>query len=78
MYKRQGAIKDEIMDTEELSYKLVERLQKYYACLLYTSMETVVTNAKIMLDKTPDLLPALKKAKVVDSGGCLLYTSRCV
>lgn len=26
-----GAIKDEIMDTEELSYKLVERLQKYYA-----------------------------------------------
>ena len=26
-----GAIKDEIMDTEELSYKLVERLQKHYA-----------------------------------------------
>lgn len=25
-----GAIKDEIMDTEELSYKLVERLQMYY------------------------------------------------
>lgn len=36
-------------------------------------METVVTNAKIMLDKTPDLLPALKKAKVVDSGGMGLY-----
>ena len=36
-------------------------------------METVVTNAKIMLDKTPDLLPALKKAKVVDSGGIGLY-----
>lgn len=29
--------------------------------------------AKIMLDKTPDLLPALKKAKVVDSGGMGLY-----
>ena len=26
-----------------------------------------------MLDKTPDLLPALKKAKVVDSGGMGLY-----
>ena len=36
-------------------------------------MEIVVTNAKIMLDKTPDLLPALKKAKVVDSGGMGLY-----
>ena len=36
-------------------------------------METVVINAKIMLDKTPDLLPALKKAKVVDSGGMGLY-----
>ena len=26
-----GAIKDEILDTEELSYRLVERLQKHYA-----------------------------------------------
>lgn len=26
-----GAIKDEIMDTEEFSYRLVERLQKHYA-----------------------------------------------
>ena len=26
-----GAIKDEIMDTEELAYRLVERLQKHYA-----------------------------------------------
>lgn len=29
--------------------------------------------AKVMLDKTPELLPALKKAKVVDSGGMGLY-----
>lgn len=36
-------------------------------------MEVIVTEAKIMLDKTPDLLPALKKAKVVDSGGMGLY-----
>lgn len=34
--------------------------------------ETVV-EAKVMLDKTPDLLSALKKAKVVDSGGMGLY-----
>lgn len=33
----------------------------------------VVSESKVMLDKTPDLLPALKKAKVVDSGGMGLY-----
>ena len=33
----------------------------------------IVVEAKVMLDKTPDLLPALKKAKVVDSGGMGLY-----
>ena len=33
----------------------------------------IVVESKIMLDKTPDLLPALKKAKVVDSGGMGLY-----
>lgn len=32
-------------------------------------MEIVCTESKIMLDKTPEMLPALKKAKVVDSGG---------
>lgn len=36
-------------------------------------MEEVTKAAKVMLDKTPDLLPALKKAKVVDSGGMGLY-----
>ena len=36
-------------------------------------MEEVTAEAKIMLDKTPELLPALKKAKVVDSGGMGLY-----
>lgn len=36
-------------------------------------LDTIVKEAKIMLDKTPDLLPALKKAKVVDSGGMGLY-----
>lgn len=36
-------------------------------------MGVIVREAKIMLDKTPELLPALKKAKVVDSGGMGLY-----
>lgn len=36
-------------------------------------MEEVTNSAKVMLDKTPELLPALKKAKVVDSGGMGLY-----
>ena len=36
-------------------------------------LNEVVKEAKLMLDRTPDLLPALKKAKVVDSGGMGLY-----
>ena len=36
-------------------------------------LNEVVKEAKVMLDRTPDLLPALKKAKVVDSGGIGLY-----
>ena len=36
-------------------------------------MEEVTVAAKVMLDKTPEMLPALKKAKVVDSGGMGLY-----
>lgn len=36
-------------------------------------LEKSTVAAKEMLDKTPELLPALKKAKVVDSGGMGLY-----
>ena len=36
-------------------------------------LNEVVKEAKVMVDRTPDLLPALKKAKVVDSGGMGLY-----
>ena len=36
-------------------------------------LSEIVVEAKVMLDRTPDLLPALKKAKVVDSGGMGLY-----
>ncbi|AJG97895.1 dihydroxyacetone kinase [Clostridium beijerinckii] len=36
-------------------------------------MEDITVKSKEMLDRTPELLPALKKAKVVDSGGMGLY-----
>lgn len=36
---------------------------------LVTLMEEVCNQSEIMLDKTPDMLPALKEAKVVDAGG---------
>lgn len=36
-------------------------------------LEKSTAAAKDMLDRTPELLPALKKAKVVDSGGMGLY-----
>jgi DAK2 domain fusion protein YloV len=36
-------------------------------------LHEVTKAAKVMLDRTPELLPALKKAKVVDSGGMGLY-----
>ena len=38
-----------------------------------TLLNEVTKAAKIMLDRTPELLPALKKANVVDSGGMGLY-----
>lgn len=40
-------------------------------------LDEVTKEAKVMLDKTPELLPALKKAKVVDSGGTGLYIILC-
>jgi len=36
---------------------------------IVTLMEEICKHSKIMLDKTPDMLPALKQAKVVDAGG---------
>ena len=36
-------------------------------------MGEITIEAKEMLDRTPEMLPALKKAKVVDSGGMGLY-----
>lgn len=43
-------------------------------------MEEITVKSKEMLDRTPELLPALKKAKVVDSGGMgfTLYLEVCL
>lgn len=50
-----------------------ERAESSNASDVLDIMKESVEEAKIMLDKTPELLPALKKAKVVDSGGMGLY-----
>ncbi|AIY82303.1 MAG: DAK2 domain-containing protein [Clostridium baratii] len=50
-----------------------EEGEKSHAKDVTTLMEEVTVAAKVMLDKTPEMLPALKKAKVVDSGGMGLY-----
>ncbi|AQM60675.1 MULTISPECIES: DAK2 domain-containing protein [Clostridium] len=50
-----------------------EEGEKSHAKDVTTLMEDVTVAAKVMLDKTPEMLPALKKAKVVDSGGMGLY-----
>ncbi|MFT5872260.1 MAG: DAK2 domain fusion protein YloV, partial [Clostridium sp.] len=39
------------------------------AANVVTLMKHVCKHSEIMLDKTPDMLPALKEAKVVDAGG---------
>ena len=46
-----------------------ESAVKSEATNLVTLMEEVCKHSQIMLDKTPDMLPALKQAKVVDAGG---------
>lgn len=50
-----------------------EGAEKYTDNDVVELMKVVVDESKIMLDKTPELLPALKKANVVDSGGMGLY-----
>ena len=64
-----GAIKDEIMDTEELSYKLVERLQKYYA-------DELIARYKIerVFEDPLDTLDAIaRKRGCLMSGGHIDY-----
>lgn len=50
-----------------------EEGQKSKATDVTVLFDEVNKAAKVMLDRTPELLPALKKAKVVDSGGMGLY-----
>lgn len=64
-----GAIKDEIMDTEELSYRLVERLQKHYA-------DELIARYKIerVLEDPLDTLDSIaRKRGCLMSGGHIDY-----
>ncbi|QSX06612.1 DAK2 domain-containing protein [Sedimentibacter sp. zth1] len=58
----------------ETAEKAVEICDQYSDMILF--LEELIKQAKITLDKTPDLLPVLKQAEVVDAGGkglvCLL------
>ena len=64
-----GAIKDEIMDTEELSYRLVERLQKHYANELMARYKI-----EMVFEDPLDTLDAIaRKRGCLMSGGHIDY-----
>ena len=64
-----GAIKDEIMDTEELSYRLVERLQKHYADELMTRYKI----ERVFEDPLDTLDAIARKRGCLMSGGHIDY-----
>ena len=64
-----GAIKDEIMDTEELSYRLVERLQKHYANELMARYEI----ERVFEDPLDTLDAIARKRGCLMSGGHIDY-----
>lgn len=63
-----GAIKDEIMDIEELAYKLVERLQTYYPEMLKEryKIEEIFENPLDTLDAIAVKRGAIMKGKAID------------
>ncbi|MDQ0148930.1 ribosome biogenesis GTPase YlqF [Eubacterium multiforme] len=63
-----GAIKDEIMDVEELAYKLVERLQEFYPEKLMEryKIDTVYENPLETLDAIAIKRGAIMKGKEID------------
>ena len=64
-----GAIKDEIMDTEELSYRLVERLQKHYANELMARYKI----ERVFEDSLDTLDAIARKRGCLMSGGHIDY-----
>ena len=64
-----GAIKDEIMDTEELSYRLVERLQKHYANELMARYKI----ERVFEDPLDTLEAIARKRGCLMSGGHIDY-----
>lgn len=63
-----GAIRDEIMDIEELALKLVERLQEHYTELLMTryKLDEVYENPLETLDAIAMKRGCIKKGKEID------------
>lgn len=63
-----GAIKDEIMDVEELAYKLVERLQEFYPEKLMEryKIDTVYENPLETLDAIAIKRGAIMKGREID------------
>ncbi len=53
----------------ESSEQALEYVQKHEECTLLEYMTVLCERANVSLDHTPDLLPVLKEANVVDSGG---------
>ena len=64
-----GAIKDEVMDIEDLSYRLVERLQKYYGEALKTRYKL----DEIFEDPLENLNAIAKKRGAIIKGGEIDY-----
>lgn len=63
-----GAIKDEIMDIEDLAYRLVERLQKYYPDELMEryKIDTIYDNPLETLDAIAIKRGAIMKGREID------------
>ena len=64
-----GAIKDEVMDIEDLSYRLVERLQKYYC----EALKTIYKLDEIFEDPLENLNAIAKKRGAIIKGGEIDY-----
>ena len=62
----EGTILTVISDS---SKTLVEYVKKHTKATLVETLEQMVEEAKVSLDNTPNLLPTLKEAGVIDSGG---------
>jgi len=64
MKPKEGTILTVARGVADKAFELVEEIDD-----LHTFLEAVLTHAELVLSQTPELLPILKEAGVVDSGG---------